>query len=35
MNNLNYLDTYNTVVGAVIAFLTLIFGEHWAFKATL
>lgn len=33
MNNLNYLDTYNTVVGAVIAFLTLIFGEHWALFA--
>lgn len=29
MNNLNYLDTYNAVTGAVIAFLTLIFGEHW------
>lgn len=33
MNNLNYLDAYNTVVGAVIAFLTLIFGEHWALFA--
>lgn len=27
--NLNYMDTYNAVTGAVIAFLTLIFGEHW------
>lgn len=31
--NLNYMDTYNAVVGAVIAFLTLIFGEHWALFA--
>lgn len=29
MNNFNYLDTYNTVVGAIIAALTLVFGEHW------
>ncbi|WP_279160924.1 phage holin family protein [Thomasclavelia cocleata] len=27
--NLNYMDTYNAVTGAVIAFLTFIFGEHW------
>ena len=26
---LNYMDTYNAVTGAVIAFLTFIFGEHW------
>lgn len=31
--NLNYMDTYNAVVGAIIAFLTLIFGEHWALFA--
>ena len=31
--NLNYMDTYNAVTGAVIAFLTLIFGEHWALFA--
>lgn len=27
--NLNYMDTYNAVTGAVIAFLTFVFGEHW------
>ena len=27
--DLNYMDTYNAVTGAVIAFLTFIFGEHW------
>lgn len=29
LSNLNYMDTYNAVTGAVIAFLTFIFGEHW------
>ena len=29
MNNLNYMDTYNAITGAIIAFLTFIFGEHW------
>ena len=29
MNNLNYMDTYNAVTGAIIAFLSFIFGEHW------
>lgn len=29
MNNLNYMDTYNAVVGGIVACLTLIFGEHW------
>ncbi len=29
LENLNYMDTYNVVIGAVIAFLSLIFGEHW------
>lgn len=27
--NLNYMDTYNAVTGAIIAFLSFIFGEHW------
>ncbi|WP_286154412.1 phage holin family protein [Thomasclavelia cocleata] len=27
--NLNYMDTYNAVTGAIIAFLTFVFGEHW------
>lgn len=29
LNNMNYMDTYNAVTGAVVAFLTLVFGEHW------
>lgn len=29
LENLNYMDTYNVVIGAVIVFLSLIFGEHW------
>lgn len=27
--NLNYIDTYNAVIGGVIAFFSMIFGEHW------
>lgn len=26
---MNYMDTYNAVLGAVIAFLSMVFGEHW------
>ncbi|WP_279161122.1 phage holin family protein [Thomasclavelia cocleata] len=29
LNSLNYMDTYNAVIGAVIAFLTFVFGKHW------
>ena len=29
LSNLNYLDTYNAVVGGIVACLTLVFGEHW------
>lgn len=29
MNNLNYMDTYNAITGAIISFLSFIFGEHW------
>ena len=29
LENLNYMDTYNAVIGAIIAFLSFIFGEHW------
>lgn len=29
LNNLNYMDTYNAITGAVVAFLSFIFGEHW------
>lgn len=26
---MNYMDTYNAITGSVIAFLSLVFGEHW------
>ncbi len=29
LSNLNYMDSFNAITGAVIAFLTFIFGEHW------
>lgn len=29
LSNLNYMDSFNAITGAVIAFLTIIFGEHW------
>lgn len=29
LNNVNYMDTYNAITGAVVAFLSFIFGEHW------
>ena len=29
LENLNYMDTYNAVIGAILAFLSFIFGEHW------
>ena len=29
LENLNYMDKYNAVVGAIVAFLSFIFGEHW------
>lgn len=28
-NIFDFVDSYNTIVGAIIAFLTMIFGEHW------
>ena len=31
LNNMNYMDTYNAITGAVVAFLSFIFGEHWIF----
>lgn len=33
LNNMNYMDTYNAITGAVVAFLSFIFGEHWALFA--
>lgn len=29
LNNLNYIDTYNAIVGAIVTFLTCVFGVHW------
>lgn len=29
LNNLNYIDTYNAIVGAIVTFLTGVFGVHW------
>lgn len=29
LSNLNYIDTYNAVVGAIVTFLTCVFGAHW------
>ena len=29
MKKMNYMDTYNAVTGGIIAFLSLVFGEHW------
>lgn len=29
MNSFDFVDTYNSLVGAIIAFLAMIFGEHW------
>ena len=33
LENLNYMDNYNAVVGAIVTFLTFVFGEHWALFA--
>ena len=27
--DLKYIDSYNAVIGAVVAFLSFVFGEHW------
>ena len=29
LNNLKYIDTYNAVAGAIVTFLTFVFGKHW------
>lgn len=26
---MNYMDTYNAIVGGIVAFLSFVFGEHW------
>lgn len=30
---MNYMDTYNAIVGGIIAVLSFVFGEHWLFFA--
>lgn len=29
LTNLNYMDTYNAIIGAIVALLSFVFGEHW------
>ena len=29
MKKMNYMDTYNAIVGGIIAVLSFVFGEHW------
>ena len=29
MKKLNYMDTYNAIVGGIVAVLSFVFGEHW------
>ncbi|WP_455684190.1 phage holin family protein [Thomasclavelia sp.] len=29
LSDLKYIDSYNAVIGAIVAFLSFIFGEHW------
>lgn len=29
MKKMNYMDTYNAIVGGVVAILSFVFGEHW------
>ena len=29
MKAFDFVDSYNALVGAIITFLTMIFGEHW------
>ena len=26
---MNYMDTYNAIVGGIVAVLSFVFGEHW------
>lgn len=30
---MNYMDTYNAIVGGIVAVLSFVFGEHWLFFA--
>ena len=29
MKKMNYMDTYNAIVGSIVAVLSFVFGEHW------
>ncbi|UTY39370.1 phage holin family protein [Allocoprobacillus halotolerans] len=29
MKNMNYMDSYNAVLGSIVAVLSFVFGEHW------
>ena len=29
LSDLNYIDSYNAIVGSVVTFLTMVLGEHW------
>lgn len=29
LSELNYIDSYNAIVGGVVTFLTMVLGEHW------
>lgn len=29
LSTLNYMDTYNAIMGGIVACLTMVFGEHW------
>lgn len=29
MKKMNYMDTYNAIVGGIVAVISFVFGEHW------
>ena len=29
LSELNYIDSYNAIVGGIVTFLTMVLGEHW------
>lgn len=29
LSELNYIDSYNAIVGGIVIFLTMVLGEHW------
>ena len=30
LSELNYIDSYNAIVGGIVTFLTMVLGEHWS-----